>query len=302
MGPLEALERDYPLIDFNFRSFCASHTIFTVEDFLVHDLNALEGFAGREYAPEKLKQGIKQVVSIIESEHRPWLNGLELLEDAQVNKCTLSTGFERIDVLLQRGLCEGHVTELVGPSSSCKTQVCLKAASYVASKYMGKVMYFDTGNSFAPKRVAQFLSQSSDPTNPEVSKTVKQVMSRIVCHSIFDIFTLIDMLHQLMSDLKSQINCRVRMLIIDSLSSLIAPILGGGAHGHALMVTTGFLLKELAHEHNVSVVVTNHMVAGEAGISKPALGESWKSIPHKSSNEAPEKYLCHNQRLKSLTE
>lgn len=26
--------------------------------------------------------------------------------------------------------------------------------------------------------------------------------------------------------------------------------------------------------------VTNHMVAGEAGSLKPALGESWKSIPH----------------------
>lgn len=37
-----------------------SHSCFlsflAVEDFLVHDLNALEGFAGREYAPEKLKQ------------------------------------------------------------------------------------------------------------------------------------------------------------------------------------------------------------------------------------------------------
>lgn len=26
--------------------------------------------------------------------------------------------------------------------------------------------------------------------------------------------------------------------------------------------------------------VTNHMVGGEGGILKPALGESWKSIPH----------------------
>ncbi|KAK6144563.1 hypothetical protein DH2020_021383 [Rehmannia glutinosa] len=281
MSPLEVLERDYPLIDSSFRMFCASHGIFTVQDFLVHDLYELEAFAERDYAQDKLKQGIAQMVSKIESQRRPWLNGLELLEDSQINKGTLSTGCERIDVLLQGGLREGHVTELVGPSSSGKTQICLKAASNVSRKYSGTVMYFDTGNSFSAKRIAQFLSQPSDPADIEVNKTVQRVMSSIVCHSIFDIFTLLDMLHQLMNNLKSQIGCQVRMLIIDSLSSLIAPILGGGgAHGHSLMLTAGFLLKELAHEHNLSVVVTNHMVAGEAGISKPALGESWKSIPH----------------------
>ncbi|XP_057781646.1 DNA repair protein RAD51 homolog 4 isoform X2 [Salvia miltiorrhiza] len=277
MAPLEDLERIYPIIDSDFRMFCASHGIFTDEDFLLHDLSALEAFA----APEKLKQGIKQIISIMESRQRPWLNGLELLEDAQLNKCTLSTGCERIDVLLQGGLREGHVTELVGPSCSGKTQVCLKAASHVARNSLGKVVYFDTGNSFSPKRIAQFLSLSSDASTAEFNKTVERVMRSIVCHSVFDIFTLLDMLRQLINNLKSQIDFQVRMLIIDSLSSLIAPVLGGGgAHGHALMVTAGFLLKEIAHEFNVCVVVTNHMVAGEAGISKPALGESWKSIPH----------------------
>ncbi|KAL0390461.1 UNVERIFIED_CONTAM: DNA repair protein [Sesamum calycinum] len=176
---------------------------------------------------------------MIESQCRPLFNGLELLEDAQLNKCILSTGCERIDLLLQGGLRVGHVTELAGPSSS------------------GTVMYFDSGNSFSPKRIVQFLTQESDPANTEVDEIVQRVMSSIVCYSIFDIFTLLDMLHQLMNYLKSQIGCHVRMLIIDSLSSLIAPVLGGGgAHGHALMVTAGFLLKELAHEHNLSIVVT----------------------------------------------
>ena len=30
----------------------------------------------------------------------------------------------------------------------------------------------------------------------------------------------------------------------------------------------------------ISIKVTNHMVRGEGGVLKPALGESWKSIPH----------------------
>lgn len=46
------------------------------------------------------------------------------------------------------------------------------------------------------------------------------------------------------------------------------------------MASTGSLLKKIAHEYNVCVLVTNHMVSAEGGSSKPALGESWKSIPH----------------------
>ncbi|XP_051113204.1 DNA repair protein RAD51 homolog 4 isoform X4 [Andrographis paniculata] len=193
-----------------------------------------------------------QLFFMKERQHRPLLNGIELLKDARQNKCKVSTGCERIDALLEGGLCEGHVTELVGPSSSGKTQVCLKSASHVARNYSGTVMYFDSGNSFSAKRISHFLKQQPlDPSNAEGDKVLQQIQRQ------------------------------VRMLIIDSLSSLIAPVLGGGGpHGHALMVTTGFLLKEIAHEHNISILVTNHTVAGEGGSSKPALGESWKSIPH----------------------
>lgn len=281
MAPLKSLERDYPLIDSIFQNFCASHGIFTVEDFLIHDLYLFAALAEQNNNSEQLKQGITQIFSIIDSRCRPWLNGLELLNDVEQNKHVLSTGCERIDAFLQGGLREGYLTELVGPSSSSKTQVCLQAASNVARKYSGRVMYFDSGNSFSSKRIVEFVSQMSDPANNQADKTLQQVMKCIVCHSIFNIFTLLDVLHHLKNSLRSQIDCQVRMLIIDSISSLVSPVLGGsGAHGHALMATAGFLLKELAHENNLAVVVTNHMVAGEGGASKPALGESWKNIPH----------------------
>ncbi|KAL6979243.1 DNA repair protein rad51d [Sarracenia purpurea var. burkii] len=93
-----------------------------------------------------------------------------------------------------------------------------------------------------------------------------------------------EVLHQLKSNLTSQLQTcgQVRLLVVDSISSLITPVLGGsGSHGRALMISAGSFLKKLAHEHNLAVLVTNHMVSGgEQGISKPALGESWKSIPH----------------------
>ncbi|KAF7153684.1 hypothetical protein RHSIM_Rhsim01G0224100 [Rhododendron simsii] len=278
MAPLKSLEREYPIVDSNFQQFCASHGIFSVEDFLIQDLYVLAALAEQHSTSERLKEGITQVLSIIDCQHQPWLNGLELLEDAEQNKHILSSGCERIDMLLQGGFHQGHLTELVGPSSSCKTQVCLKAASTVAR--VGGVLFLDTGNSFSPKRIAQFLI--SDRASKEGNhKVLQRVLKSIECHSVFDIFTLLDLLHQLKPNLISQTGDRVQLLIVDSISSLITPILGGsGSHGRALMISAGSLLKKLAHEHNLAVLVTNHMVSGEGGTHKPALGESWKSIPH----------------------
>ncbi|KAL4610382.1 hypothetical protein ACB092_08G047300 [Castanea dentata] len=289
MAPLKSLEQEYPILDSNFQSFCASHDIFSVEDLLLHDLYVLAAFAEQESSSERLKQGIAQVLSIIDGQHQPWLNGIELLEDAQRNKHVLSTGCEGIDLLLHGGLRVGQLTELVGPSSSGKTQVCLLAASNVAKKHIGSVVYLDTGNSFSPQRVTQFICQHSDPAIDQAKhRTLQKVMNNISCKSVFDIFTMFDVLHQLEFNLRSQMqggDCKVQLLIVDSVSSMVTPILGGsgsqGIHSwHALMISAGYLLKKLAHEHNIAVLVTNHTVGGDGGISKPALGESWKSIPH----------------------
>lgn len=279
MAPLKSLEVENPIIDSNFQEFCASHHIFSVEDFLFHDIYKLQLSTKQHSNSERLEQGITVILSIIEGQHQPWLNGMELLEEAQGNKCSISTGYERIDMLLQGGLFPGNLVEVVGPSSSGKTQICLKAAANVALNNLGSVIFFDTGNSFSPKRIDKIIDQISD-TAIVKTEVRQQVMNKIVCESVFDIFVLINLLHQLKSNLKPMTGRSVQMLIVDSISSLVTPILGSGAHGHALMVSVGFLLKELAYEHNLSVLVTNHMVGAEGGHLKPALGESWKNIPH----------------------
>ncbi|PON67006.1 Meiotic recombinase Dmc [Parasponia andersonii] len=275
MAPLKSLEQNHPDIDSHFQSFCASHGIFSVEDFLLNDDYVLAALAEQEPNPERLKQGITELLSIIDSQHQPLLNGMELLEDALRNKRVLATGCNGIDLLLEGGLSVGQLTELVGPSSSGKTQVCLQAASSVAKEQMGSVIYLDTCNSFSPQRIARFLDLARD-------HLLQTVMNNILCHSVFDIFTMFDILHQLELKLRSQRGAqKVHLLIVDSISSLITPILGGsGSQGHALMTSAGFLLKKLADEHNLAILVTNHTVGGEGGIPKPALGETWKSIPH----------------------
>ncbi|XWS74183.1 hypothetical protein CRYUN_Cryun02cG0193900 [Craigia yunnanensis] len=283
MSPLKNLEREYPIIDSNFQQFCASHGIFSVEDFLIHDLYTLAAYAEQNISSETLKEGITQVLSIMDDMHQPCLNGMELLEDAKRNKHFLPTGIQGIDLLLGGGICVGQLTELVGPSSSGKTQVCLQTASNVARNYM--VLYLDTGNSFSPQRIAHFLGKTNELASAKAKDQILQkVMSNILCHSVFDIFGMFNVLHQLEYHLGHQDRgggCQMRLLIVDSISLLIAPVLGGtSSQGRALMTSAGYLLKKLAHQHNLAVLVINHTVGGEGGTSKPALGESWKSIPH----------------------
>ncbi|XP_022729044.1 DNA repair protein RAD51 homolog 4 isoform X3 [Durio zibethinus] len=283
MAPLKNLETEYPIIDSNFQNFCASHGIFSVEDFLIHDLYMLAAFAEQNVSSERLKEGITQILSIIDDMHQPWLNGMELLEDAKRNKHFLPTGIQGVDLLLGGGIRVGQLTELVGPSASGKTQVCLQTASNVARNYM--MLYLDTGNSFSPQRIAYFLGKTNELASAQAKNQILQkVMSNILCHSVFDIFAMFDVLHQLESNLRCQERgggCRIRLLIVDSISLLIAPVLGGtSTRGRALMASAGYLLKKLAHQHNLAVLVINHTVGSEGGTSKPALGDSWKSIPH----------------------
>ncbi|XP_038993026.1 DNA repair protein RAD51 homolog 4-like isoform X2 [Hibiscus syriacus] len=231
MAPLINLETEYPIIDSSFRNFCASHGIFSVEDFLIHDLYMLAAFAEQSMSSERLKEGITQVLSIIDEMHQPWLNGMELLEDAKRNKHVLPTGIQGIDLLLGGGVRIGQLTELVGPSSSGKTQVCLQTASNVASNHM--VLYLDTGNSFSPERIAYFLGKTNDLASAQDKKSILQkVMSNILCHSVFDIFAMFDVLHQLESHLRYQDGgggCQMRLLIVDSISLLISPVLGSNS-------------------------------------------------------------------------
>ena len=77
--------------------------------------------------------------------------------------------------------------------------------------------------------------------------------------------------------------CQPKLVIVDSVSALITPILGAGgsqqSHGHALMSAVGRMLKRIATRYTVAVLCTNHMV-GSGTNPRPALGESWKNQPH----------------------
>jgi len=64
------------------------------------------------------------------------------------------------------------------------------------------------------------------------------------------------------------------------------------------MISVAMILKKLADEHNLSVLVTNHMVSAGNGAVKPALGESWKTVPHVRLMISRENNICTATVLK----
>ncbi|XP_057508828.1 DNA repair protein RAD51 homolog 4-like isoform X3 [Actinidia eriantha] len=222
MAPLKSLDLDYPIIDPNFQQFCASHGIFSEQ----HPTS------------ERLKEDVKGITGLMTAIYFVCSSSMMQLR------------YETLTIVVQGLICSfkmdyvKDVTELGGLSSSCKTLVCLQVASNVTK--IGGVVFLDTGNSFSPKRIAQFLV--SDPA--ERPKNSSKCIGEHCMLLVFDIFTLLDVLHQLKSNLKYQTGGQVRLLIVDSFSSLITPILGGsGSHGlysvKLYMVIIFFLLNDV---------------------------------------------------------
>lgn len=59
---------------------------------------------------------------------------------------------------------------------------------------------------------------------------------------------------------------RVSLVVVDSPTSLVSPLLGGagaGPQSHALMVSLGRELRFLARRFTLAVLSTNHLVGGK---------------------------------------
>ena len=87
-------------------------------------------------------------------------SGLELLLRQKQSATLISTGDAALDAALKGGFLCGEVTELVGESSTGKTQLC-HAAAASAAMVGARVVWIDATNGFSAKRLRQLASTSS---------------------------------------------------------------------------------------------------------------------------------------------
>uniref|UniRef100_A0A672GMI3 RecA family profile 1 domain-containing protein n=1 Tax=Salarias fasciatus TaxID=181472 RepID=A0A672GMI3_SALFA len=118
---------------------------------------------------------------------------------------------------------------------------------------------------------------------PGSGKSQVSALQRIRIFRAFDVYALLDVLHGLGGGLLQQASIgggSVKALIVDSVSAVIAPLLGGKqSEGMSLMVQVAGVLKTLAKDFSVAVLVTNHVSRSASGEVQPGLGASWSHIP-----------------------
>ena len=199
----------------------------------------------------------------------------------------LETGSESTNNLLQGGICTGEMTEVVGASNSGKTQFCLSLVSHIASASDYHIAYIDTCLGFSAERIQDIIQSQTEDMSPQSSQEAKiheiHSMSKIQCFHAFNVLQLLDILEYMREQLISKLDNfwkRLRVVVIDSVGALLAPILGGKSfRGHHFLFTVSRAIKSLATEFNLAIVTTNHTVQSfnTGKNTKPALGEQWTS-------------------------
>ncbi len=182
-----------------------------------------------------------------------------------------------------------EVCELVGASGSGKTQLCHALAARAAAH---GVLYIDTSNSFSPERLYQLATGHShahahahahDPHASDTESTLA-VLGGVRCARVFDALSLLAMLHGVRDQLAR--GASLACVIIDSFGSLISAVIGSKDkfHGHSIMQQLAHLLKAIAWQHAVAVVLTNTT----RNLAQPqqqqavsaALGPTWRHQAH----------------------
>ncbi|XP_044850246.1 DNA repair protein RAD51 homolog 4 isoform X2 [Mauremys mutica] len=186
---------------------------------------------------------------------------------------------DSLDRLLDSGLYTGEVTELTGAPGSGKTQVCLSIAVSTSHDLKQNVLYVDSTGGFTASRLLQLAQTRTGDEEEQV-----EALQKIQVARVFDVYKMLDVLQELRCSVSQQVlssSGPVKVLVVDSVSAVICPLLGGRqAEGLALMMQLARELKTLARELSMAVVVTNHVTRdGSSGHLKPALGRSWSFVP-----------------------
>ena len=239
----------------------------------------------------------------------------------------LPFGIQEVDEVLQGGAREGQVLELVGEPGSGKTQMCMMLTAMTATRGE-RVVYVDTNNSFSGERLVRLMQRIGLKQSVSV-KSMGCIVLRVLCRlcnvlllqfvgsalekvTVFQTYDVQSMIRQLEVSLLEQQqqqqskgkegvsgpeavkDYRPSLIVVDSIGSLLAPMLGGQGYdaGQSVLVATAMYLKALAERLGVAVVVTNFTVSGEQQVQgvgeyvvkKAALGDAWAGQAHARLN------------------
>ncbi|XP_043910078.1 DNA repair protein RAD51 homolog 4 isoform X2 [Protopterus annectens] len=180
-------------------------------------------------------------------------NGADLYEELMNSTAILSTGNKNLDKLLDSGLYTGELTELTGGPGSGKTQLCLGVAVNVSYELKQNVLYIDSSGGFTASRLLQMVKSRTDCIEDQMD-----ALRRIEIVKVFDVFKMMDALQDLRNNFPNEVAgacAPLKVLIVDSIPAVIAPVLGSKhAEGLSLMTQIARELKSLAKDLSIAVL------------------------------------------------
>ncbi|CAL1535167.1 unnamed protein product, partial [Lymnaea stagnalis] len=270
---------------------CTALNQETLDKLKVAGIKKVTDFLAKD--PELLSHDIhiayKDVCSIrrvLLAEHSAYpVSAARLYQNALSSLTILPTGCQNLDDLLDGGLYTGEVTELAGESASGKTRLCLWSAASTILTENQSVVYIDTCASFSPECVLESLPLDKDSNSDVSEDKIHEMLQKIRCVELFEIFELFAVIDNIMSDLNKPSPDEYRnlkLVIVDNLVSVVYPIMGGNIRlCQGLISQLGMKLKELAVSHSLAILLTNNLTSSFNGSKrKPALGKAWSHVPH----------------------
>ncbi|PWA24410.1 hypothetical protein CCH79_00011934 [Gambusia affinis] len=283
--------------------------IRTVEDLVSSDIEDLAQKCSVSY------KALFAIRRVLLAQHTAFpVSGADLYEELLSSTAILSTGNPSLDKLLDSGLYTGEITELTGGPGSGKSQVCFGVAVHIAYHLKQSVIYIDTTGGFTASRLLQMLQTETNNADEQM-----EALQRIHTFRLFDVCALLDCLYGLGGGGLHKVRLHkthqphlqelgegwggikplqlskcvtfcvevcvggggsVKVLIVDSVSAVIAPLLGGKQNeGMSLMMEVAAALKTMAKDFSVAVLVTNHVTRSGSGEAQPGLGVSWSHVP-----------------------
>ncbi|ORY40024.1 hypothetical protein LY90DRAFT_672255 [Neocallimastix californiae] len=177
---------------------------------------------------------------------------------------------KKIDNLINGGILQGEIIELVGSPSTGKTQLSfLLSLNVLLSDIKNTVLYLDTKNSFSIKRIIDFYYSKNNKIEKH-SEDIKDLISRIKHQGVYNYHELFNILEEIMKDISHNINNNIgkfnknlKLIVINSISSLIFPIIGQDYTRNSVMSSISQYLNILSRTYKISILLTNFTVGAK---------------------------------------
>ncbi|XP_069887573.1 DNA repair protein RAD51 homolog 2 isoform X2 [Dipodomys merriami] len=244
------------------------HRIVTCQDFLVLSPLELMKMTGLSY------RGVQELLCLVSRACAPLMQtayGIKIQKSANLSSAFLSTTLAALDEALHGGVACGSLTEITGPPGCGKTQFCIMMSVLATlptnmGGLEGAVVYIDTESAFSAERLIE-IAESRFPGYFDTEEKLILTSSKV---HLYRELTCDEVLQRIQSLEEEIISKGVKLVIIDSIASVVrkefdTQLQGNIRERNKLLAKEASLLKHLAEEFSVPVILTNQITTHLSG-------------------------------------